>query len=112
MVVDDHADFRAVARILLEGEGFDVVGEAADGMEAVRVAERVTPDIVLLDVQLPDLDGFEVSRRLAGLTSPPVVVLTSSRPISDLRRRVVASPVAGFLPKDALSGAALLILVG
>ena len=112
MVVDDHADFRAVARTLLEGEGFDVVGEAADGMEAVRVAERVRPDIVLLDVQLPDLDGFEVSRRLAGLASPPVVVLTSSRPISDLRRRVVASPVAGFLPKDALSGAALLTLVG
>jgi CheY-like chemotaxis protein len=112
MVVDDHADFRAAARILLEGEGFDVVGEAADGMEAVRVAERVTPDIVLLDVQLPDLDGFEVSRRLAGLTSPPVVVLTSSRLISDLRRRVAASPVAGFLPKDALSGAALHTLVG
>lgn len=112
LVVDDHAEFRAVARTLLEAEGFEVVGEATDGADAVATAVRVAPDLVLLDVHLPDLDGFEVSRRLAGLAPAPVVVLTSSRPISDLRQRVAQSPVAGFLPKDALSGPALTALVG
>ena len=110
LVVDDHEGFRRVVRVLLEGEGFVVAGEAATGQEAVDGATRLLPDVVLLDVHLPDFDGFEVSRRLAELSTPPTVVLTSSRPITDLKRRVAESPVAGFLPKDGLSGSGLLEL--
>ncbi len=111
LIVDDHAGFRSVARALLEGEGFDVVGEAEDGAGAVAAAEALTPAVVLLDVQLPDADGFAVSRRLACLPAPPVVVLVSSRPIADLRRRVRESPVAGFVSKDELSGSAITAFV-
>ena len=110
LIVDDHDGFRAVARALLERDGFVVVAEASDGEGALVEAERVAPDLVLLDVHLPDVDGFEVSRRLARLPSPPVVVLTSSRPIADLRSRVNESPAAGFVAKDRLSGAALTTL--
>ncbi len=112
LVVDDHEGFRAVARALLESEGLRVVGEAGDGRRAVAAARQLAPDLVLLDVHLPDLDGFEVSRLLALLPIPPVVVLTSSRSVADLRRRIDDSPVAGFVTKDQLSSAALLELVG
>ena len=112
VVVDDHEGFRAVARALLEREGLAVVGEAADGAEAVVAAEHLTVDVVLLDIHLPDVDGFEVSRRLAELPRPPVVVLTSSRPVGELRRRIGESPAAGFVPKHMLSGAALAALAG
>jgi CheY-like chemotaxis protein len=112
LVVDDHEGFRAVARALLEGDGLRVVAEAADGAQAVIAAEQLSPDLVLLDVHLPDMDGFEVSQRLAALPRPPVVVLTSSRPIADIRRRVGECPVAGFVPKHQLSGSALLDLAG
>jgi two-component system nitrate/nitrite response regulator NarL len=112
LIVDDHDGFRAVARSLLESEGFDVVGEAADGGSAVVAALTLRPGIVLLDVHLPDTDGFTIARQLAGLPEPPVVVLVSSRPIADLRRRVGDSPVVGFLAKDELSGAAVTAIVG
>ena len=112
LIVDDHEGFRAVARLLLEGDGYEVVGEAVDGEAAVAAAVALSPGIVLLYVHLPDLDGFAVSVRLAALPHPPQVVLISSRPITDLRRRVRASPVAGFVAKDELSGAALRALVG
>ena len=107
LIVDDHPGFRAVARVMLEGDGFDVVGEAVDGADAVRAASLLEPGIVLLDVHLPDSDGFAVSAALAELPRPPAVVLISSRPITDLRRRVLESPVAGFLAKDDLSGPAV-----
>jgi DNA-binding NarL/FixJ family response regulator len=112
LIVDDHVGFRSVARALLEAEGFHVVGEAGDAAEALTAAGELRPRIVLLDVYLPDGDGFALSRQMAALPSPPKVVLTSSRPIADLRRRVADSPVAGFIPKDALSGPALRSLVG
>jgi len=112
LIVDDHDGFRAAARSLLERDGFVVVAEASNGAMALVEAERMGPDVVLLDVHLPDMDGFEVSRRLARLPSPPVVVLTSSRPIADLRSRVKESPAAGFVAKDRLSGAALTTLAG
>jgi CheY-like chemotaxis protein len=112
LVVDDHVGFREVARALLQSEGLLVVAEAADGAEALAAAASHAPDLVLLDVHLPDIDGFEVSRRLALLANPPRVVLTSSRPIADLQRRVGESPAAGFVAKDRLSGAALTALAG
>src|SRR5919199_783600 len=61
LVVDDHPTFRATARALLEAEGFDVIGEAEDGASALAEIDRLQPEIVLLDVQLPDIDGFEVA---------------------------------------------------
>jgi len=112
LVVDDHEGFRSAARALLESDGLCVVAEAADGARAVAAAARLMPDLVLLDVHLPDLDGFAVSERMAALPNPPVIVLTSSRPITDLRRRVAACPAAGFVPKHLLSGAVLLELAG
>jgi DNA-binding NarL/FixJ family response regulator len=112
LIVDDHEGFRAVARTMLEADGFVVIGEAADGTGAIAAATSLRPGVVLLDVHLPDMDGFAVSVRLAALAAPPTVVLISSRPIADLRRRVAASPVAGLLPKHELSGAALNAIVG
>ena len=77
LIVDDHPDFRASARALLEAEGFAVVGEAASGREAISEVERVRPQVVLLDIQLPDLDGFWVAERLAAVPGSPAVVLIS-----------------------------------
>jgi CheY-like chemotaxis protein len=106
LIVDDHDGFRALARVMLEADGFTVT-EAATGAEATEAARIVRPGLVLLDIQLPDFDGFEVARRLAGQTGGPVIVLTSTREASDYRGRITSSPAAGFLPKDQLSGVAL-----
>lgn len=112
LIVDDHGDFRASARAMLEGEGFRVVGEAADGSEAVRAAVSLAPDIVLLDVQLPGEDGFAVAERLAATQRAPAVVLISSRDAGAYGARLAGAPACGFIPKWALSGAALARLVG
>jgi two-component system, NarL family, nitrate/nitrite response regulator NarL len=111
LVVDDHAGFRRVARRLLEGAGF-VVAEAASGSDALAQPDLSQYDLVLLDIQLPDVDGFEVARRLATREQRPLVVLTSSRAASDYGPRVAASPVAGFVPKHELSGPLLRSMIG
>jgi DNA-binding NarL/FixJ family response regulator len=103
LIVDDHDGFRAVARALLEGDRFEVVGEASDGASAVAQSRRLVPRVVLLDVHLPDRDGFEVCATLDKLDPSPSVVLISSRPIADLRRRLRGSPAKGFVSKDELS---------
>jgi CheY-like chemotaxis protein len=105
LVVDDYPPFRESARGLLEGGDFEVVGEAEDGAEALRLAQELHPDVVLLDVHMPDLDGFEVARRLAELPEPPIVVLTSSR--DDYGALVPASAAHAFIRKDALSAETL-----
>jgi DNA-binding NarL/FixJ family response regulator len=107
LVVDDHSGFRAFACALLKSEGFSVVGEAGDGAGALRAVEMLRPDVVLLDVQLPDLDGFEVAERLAATARPPVVVLISTRDAGSYRRRLAETPARGFISKGELSGAAL-----
>ncbi|MHB8693950.1 MAG: response regulator [Solirubrobacteraceae bacterium] len=107
LIVDDHDAFRGFASKLLAAEGFDVAGDAADGEAALDAVARLHPDVVLLDVQLPGIDGFEVASRLAQAPDAPRVVLTSSRCASDYGSRLTASPAIGFLPKTALSGAAL-----
>jgi DNA-binding NarL/FixJ family response regulator len=112
LIVDDHPSFRANARALLEAEGFDVVGEAEDGGSALSEAARLRPELVLLDVQLPDLDGFEVAARLTNGGGGPAVVLVSSRDGSDFGPLVARSGARGFIPKAELSGAALTALLG
>jgi DNA-binding NarL/FixJ family response regulator len=112
LIVDDHAPFRALARSLLQLEGFEVVGEAADAMSALDAVGRLQPSVVVLDIQLPDLDGFEVARRLSQTGDPPAIVLVSSRDSSSYRRRLADSPARGFIPKSDLSGAAVTALVG
>ncbi len=106
LIVDDHDGFRRFVRGLLEAAGF-TVAEAATGAEATEAARAVRPGLVLLDIQLPDFDGFEVARRLAAQAGGPVVVLTSTREARDYGARITSSPAAGFLPKDQLSGAAV-----
>jgi len=106
LIVDDHAAFRAVARAALS-EGFTVVGEAADGAGGLALARRLRPDVVLLDVQLPDLDGFAVAVTLAGQDHPPMVVLTSSRDRRDLDPLLRQSPARVFVEKERVSADAL-----
>jgi DNA-binding NarL/FixJ family response regulator len=105
LIVDDYAAFRDSARSLLEAEGFEVVGEAENGVAALRIAKELQPDIVLLDVQLPDFDGFEVAERLRRLEPPPEVILTSSR--DDYGPLIPSSAARGFVRKDELSGETL-----
>jgi DNA-binding NarL/FixJ family response regulator len=112
LIVDDHPGFRGFARRLLEADGFTVVGEAGDGPSAVEAAARLRPALVLLDVMLPDTDGFAVARRLAETGPGPAVVLTSSREAEDFGGRVERSPARGFIHKDELSGAALAAFAG
>jgi len=112
LIVDDHPGFRSLARKLLEAGGFAVVGEAANGHAAVATARELRPDVVLLDIQLPDIDGFEVTARLADGGAGPVVVLTSTRDRGDYGERVERSGARGFIPKAELSGAALHAFLG
>src|SRR5919106_1431658 len=111
LIVDDHEDFRGSARALLEAEGFEVLGEASDGAEALAAVAALGPSIVLLDIQLPGLDGFAVAEQIAGVPDPPVVVLISSREAAAYGNRLDQTSARGFLPKSALSGEALAALV-
>jgi DNA-binding NarL/FixJ family response regulator len=111
LIVDDHPSFRATARMLLEAEGYTVVGEAPDGASALSAAIRLRPDLVVLDVNLPDIDGFEVAARITAQDDAPAVVLTSSRDGTDFGPLVARSGARGFLPKADLSCAALMRLV-
>jgi DNA-binding NarL/FixJ family response regulator len=112
LIVDDHPGFRSLARRLLEAGGFEVVGEAADGHAAVAVARELRPDVVLLDVQLPGIDGFEVTQRLRDGEAGPAVVLTSTRDRADYGERVERCGARGFVPKAELSGAAVRAILG
>jgi DNA-binding NarL/FixJ family response regulator len=111
LIVDDFDGFRRTARALLEADGFEVVGEAADGQTAVAEAGRLQPAVVLLDVQLPDIDGFAVAERLAAAGGAPAIVLVSSHDAASYRRRLERSPVRGFIPKAELSGDRLVALL-
>lgn len=109
LIVDDHAGFRSSARALLEAEGFAVIGEAGSGLEGVDATVALRPSVVLLDIQLPDLDGFAVAVRLAELADPPEVVFISSRDRATYGPRLRARR---FLAKHDLSGAALREVLG
>jgi CheY-like chemotaxis protein len=112
LIVDDHPSFRSSAHAILEAEGFEVVGEAQDGASALALASRLRPEIVLLDVQLPDMSGFDVCSSLcSGNGSGPAVVLVSSRDADDYGDQIAACGARGFVPKDELSGTAVRALL-
>lgn len=104
LIVDDHAGFRLIARRLLAEAGFDVVGEAEDGQSGIDAATRLRPEVVLLDVQLPDLDGFRVAEALSRSSTPPAVVLVSNWERHDYGDRAVSAPIQGFIQKSRLTG--------
>jgi DNA-binding NarL/FixJ family response regulator len=110
LIVDDHEAFRASVRTLLELEGFEIVGEAADGASGLELARELEPECVLLDVALPDTSGFDVAEQLAGARSK--VILVSSREPHDVGERVRRSGAVGFVPKERLSASALRALLG
>jgi CheY-like chemotaxis protein len=97
---------------MLEASGYSVVGEAADGETALDAVRELAPDLVLLDVQLPGIDGFEVAARLRAAGAAPTVVLTSSRDRADFGDTLAESPARGFIAKGELSGATLAELAG
>jgi len=107
LLVDDNRDFRAAARRLLERHAFVVVAEAATGAAGIARAAEHRPDLVLLDIQLPDVDGFEVAERLARIDAPIAVILTSSLDDADFGVLVECSSALGFVPKAELSAAAI-----
>lgn len=107
LIIDDHAGFRMQARALLEADDFSVVGEADDGVTGLEAARRLRPKLVLLDIGLPDVEGFEVAKALAADGPPPWVVLTSSREASEYGPRLDSSRVLGFIPKEELTGQAI-----
>ena len=107
LIVDDHAGFRASARRLLTSHGYDVVGEAADAAEARAAVETLLPQVVLLDVGLPDADGIELARQLGGGSDDRQIVLVSSRDRAEVAPALKSAPVSGFIAKDELTAAAL-----
>jgi DNA-binding NarL/FixJ family response regulator len=112
LIVDDNEGFRAFAGTLLCRQGFDVVGEAGDGESALEAARRLRPDVLLLDVQLPDIDGFEVASRVTHNGGGPAVILVSSRDARDYGQLVESSGARGFVAKDELSGPRIRAMLG
>ena len=112
LIVDDHPSFRASARAILEADAFEVIGEAEDGASALEAARRLTPDVILLDVQLPDTDGFTVASALTANGNAPAIVMVSSRDACDYGGLIADSGARGFIAKAELSGTALADLVG
>ena len=111
LIVDDHPSFRASARRMLEADGYEVVGEAADGTSAIDATHALQPDLVLLDIRLPDVDGFQVAERLAANGAAPAIVLTSSRDRSDFGSEIDTGPAHGFIPKSELTAEAIALLI-
>jgi DNA-binding NarL/FixJ family response regulator len=103
LIVDDHPSFRASARAVLEAEGFDVVGEAEDGASALEAVRTLEPEVILLDVQLPDANGFELCERICDNCSPSIVLI-SSRDVTDYNGLIETSRARGFISKADLSG--------
>jgi DNA-binding NarL/FixJ family response regulator len=113
MIVDDHAEFRLHVRRMLESDGHDVIGEARDCVSAVDRARVLSPDVVLLDVNLPDGSGLHIVDLLCPPGAPwPAIVLTSTRAARDLEPLLRRSHARGFIPKQELSGSRLEELVG
>jgi DNA-binding NarL/FixJ family response regulator len=104
LIVDDHAGYRSAARAVLEADGYEVIGESPTGQDALEQVERLRPELVLVDIGLPDIDGIEVARRLTSGADSPVVVLTSSRDGCGCERLFSGCGALGFIPKAELCG--------
>lgn len=104
LIVDDHPTFRAMARVLLEADGFEVIGDVADGNSGIAAAHALRPDIVLLDVRLPDCDGFSIAEALSAGDDGPAVVVTSSSDDPLYPERATSCGALGFVPKHDLGG--------
>ena len=111
LIVDDDPRFRTQARDVLEADGFMVIGQAVDGASGLKAGQALQPDFVLLDIGLPDIEGFEVAKALTADGPPPWVVLTSSRDARAYGRRLTNGHSLGFIPKEHISGAAIWALV-
>ena len=107
LIVDDNARVRVRARRLLEASGYTVVAEAPDGAAAIEAAGRLRPEVVLLDLVLPDMSGLSVAEHLARGPDPPAVVLTSTHDAADFGERIARCGARGFVPKGELSAEAL-----
>jgi CheY-like chemotaxis protein len=107
LIIDDDSSFLTTVRLLLEAEGFVVVGEALNGVDGVAAVAELEPDIVLVDVKLPDIDGFEVVARLANAGRSPPVVLTSIRSAADFGDLIETSGADAFISKADINGEAL-----
>jgi DNA-binding NarL/FixJ family response regulator len=106
VLVDDDRRFRATARRALEAEGVEVVAELASGKDALATVRDCYPDVVLIDVRMPWIDGVEVARRLQGRVGTTMVILMSTLD-ADHGRLLAEGVAAGYLPKDELSLAAI-----
>jgi DNA-binding NarL/FixJ family response regulator len=112
LIVDDHPSFRASARAVLEADGFEVVGEAEDGESALEAVRTLAPDVILLDVQLPDANGFDLCGLMcANPPHLPSIVLVSSRDAADYDGLIDTSPAKGFISKADLTGDAVRALL-
>jgi len=111
LIVDDHPSCRAAFKAVLENDGFAVVGEVGDGASALTAARELRPEVVLLDVQLPDTDGFAVTAELVKDGAGPQVVLTSSRDAADFGPLITESGARGFIPKAEVSADRLVALL-
>jgi DNA-binding NarL/FixJ family response regulator len=107
LLVDDHAAFRAIARVLIKAAGYRVVAEAADGAAALLAADKHSPDIVVLDIRLPDMSGLDVARRLTAGSAAPVVILISSGDSREYARVAREAGARGFIAKADLTSAAI-----
>jgi DNA-binding NarL/FixJ family response regulator len=107
LIIDDHAGFRRFARMLLEAAGYEVVGEAVDGASGLAAVRELRPEVVLLDIQLPDTDGLAVAARIDSYEDRPAVVLISTRAAGDYGSRLANARARGFISKTELSGARL-----
>jgi DNA-binding NarL/FixJ family response regulator len=107
VIIDDNEEFLDSASRLLASQGVEVVGLASSGAEALRLAKTLGPDVALVDVQLGDEDGLEVTRRLAADAPETRIILISTHSENELAELIVGSPAVGVLPKAALGAHAI-----
>jgi len=107
VIVDDNSLFLEGAVDLLTREGLDVVGVASDSVEAIRLVTELRPDVVLVDIELGDEDGFELARRLHDIAGSSKVILVSTHAEEDLAHLIEGSPALGFIAKARLSAQAI-----
>jgi CheY-like chemotaxis protein len=112
LIVDDNVAFLSSASRLLESQGVEVVGRARTSGEALRLTQRLQPDVVLVDVLLGEENGLDLAKRLGELPRAAPVILTSTHTADELEELLAGSPAVGFLPKKALSASAIARLLG